>query len=375
MPEKLKIAYLIGGLGAGGSERQLTELASLMKNRGHTVEISIYNNFTSPYEELLIERQIPLNKFEGRNRLHKILLIRNWLKKFQPDIVHGFMKKPSNVAILASLGIKSFAIVGSDFSGATYSKNRKLLWTSLVLFQLADAVVTQTHMNKGNIVKKAPFLKHKVHIIRNGVDTRRFQYVPKEKTIPFRFLTVANVKKIKNPIGTIEAIYKLKQFTDIPFTLTWAGSYQNANGIEPEYQKAIELIQKYHLENVIHFIGPVSNISEEYQKAHALVHTSIQEGVSNAILEAMASGLPIVASDIADNRFFVIEKKNGFICNPHLVDSIVDAMGKMLKLSEKEWKEFGKNSHLIAEEMFGMERFANEYENLYYNLLTKRGKK
>lgn len=372
MPNHYTIGYLIGGLGAGGSERQLTELASLMKKRGHKVEIAIYNSFTSPYETILRERGIPLNKFQGNSRIHKIFLIRKWLQTLKPDIVHGFMKKPSNVAILASIGMKNYAIIGSDFSGATYSKNKKLLWSSLFLFHFADAVVTQTLMNKGNIIKKAPFLKEKVRVIRNGVDTERFYFVQKTRSKPFRFLTVANVKKIKNPIGTIEAIHKLKQLTDEPFTLTWAGSYQSAEGVEPEYIKATQLIRQYHLEDVIHFIGPVSNISEEYQKAHALVHTSIQEGVSNAILEAMASGLPIIASDIADNRYFVIEEKNGFICDPYSVDSITNAMLKMLKLPQDQWMEYGNNSSKIAKEMFGMERFADEYEQLYQELMEKR---
>lgn len=373
MPKPLRIGYLIGGLGSGGSERQLTELSSLMVKKGHTVEVCIYNDQSSPYEKILQERGVKLNKFVGNNRVEKIKIIRNWIKEFQPDIVHGFMKHASSLAVIASIGIRKHVIIGSDFSTATYNKNKPTLWISLLFFYFTDVVATQTFMNQGNLEKLAPYLRNKVRVVRNGVDTQRFVYSQKTRTEPFRFLTVANVKKLKNPLRTIEALNLLAKKTNHSFHLTWAGSYLDKSNQEiPEYQEAKRLIEMYQLDSKIQFVGQIANITEEYQKAHALLHPSVQEGVSNAILEAMASGLPVVASRIADNHYFVQENQNGFLCDPYSPESMADAMLKMLNLSESDWEKFRQKSKLNALKMFGLERFVNEYEAIYYEGLKKR---
>lgn len=380
--DPLRVGYLIDNLNAGGSERQLSELATGMVGRGHAVEIFCYNSEgEGEFDHYVQEHGVVLHRMVGRNKLHKIRGIKQWVETFQPRILHGFMKRASSLAVLANLPRRRLGVVGSDFSTATYRPFTPSLWGALILFHFADCVVTQTVMNRNSLGRLAPTLKDKLVVIRNGVDDTRFCPIPKSAGKVFRFLCVGTVSEVKNPVRLVQALRILRQQTDRPFIFDWVGRYRDHFNGQPTnaYLKARQLVDEYGLQDLIAFKGPSPSVVDEYRKADALVHVSVQEGIPNAVVEGMACGLPIVVSRISDLPLIVEAGNNGITCDAFDPTDMARAMKAMLEFQISDRRTMGCRSRTLASDWFGLQRFITEYERQYYSIVeaskNRRGKR
>ena len=363
----LRVGYLIDNLNAGGSERQLSELATGMAARGHAVEIFCYNTAgKGEFDQYVRDHGVILHRMVGRSKLQKIRGIKQWVKTFQPQILHGFMKRASSLAVLANLPRRRFVVVASDFSTATYAPYKPSLWGALVLFHLADCVVTQTVMNRNSLCRLAPMLKDKLVVIRNGVEETRFYPIHKSEGEVFRFLCVGTVSEIKNPVRVVQALRILREQTNQPFIFNWVGRYCGSNQ-EPlkAYVRARQLVEKFGLQDVMSFKGLSQSVVDEYRHADALVHVSIQEGIPNAVVEGMACGLPIIVSRVSDLPLIAEAGQNGIVCNAFEPEDIARAMKAMLEVEISERYAMGCRSRKLACEWFGLQRFVTEYEMQY----------
>jgi glycosyltransferase involved in cell wall biosynthesis len=364
----LRIGYLIGALGTGGSERQLSELAAGMVARGHEVEIAAYDG-AGAFDSRLEAQGVKVRRMTGGSKRDKLRAVRRWARTFDPDVLHGFMKRASGLAVLANLPRRRRRVVASDLSTATYMRGSPALWGALVLFAMADRVATQTETNRRSLRMLAPWLRSKVVVVRNGVDTGRF--VPSlqpRRQGSLRFLCVGTVYRLKNPVRLVEAV-RLLHDRRPGFTLDWVGNLGQGGGESEEYRQAAALVREHGMSDVLRFAGPADRIETTYHDHDALVHVSVQEGMPNAVLEGMACGLPLVVSRVSDLPLIAAEGRNGFVCDETSPASIAEAMERMLDLAEPERLAMGARSRELAVRWFGRERFLIEYETLYRNLL------
>lgn len=304
----------------------------------------------------------------------KLAAVRDWLRTFRPDVLHGSMKRASSLAVLANLPARRCRVVATDMSTASYSRHKPDLWLALGLFALADAVVTQTEMNRRNLARLAPWLARRLRVIRNGVDTERFQPVERrDRSGPFRFVSVGTVYRVKNPVRVVEAAHLLTRRGHRDFCLEWYGRPGlNADGTpSAEYQRATALVRALGLETQVRFMGPRSDIEQVYPTADALVHASLQEGIPNAVVEGLACGLPVVVSRVSDLPLIVREAHNGYVCDETHPESIADAMEALLRAAPAERAAMGARSRELAVRWFGMDRFIGEFEALYRSLLAR----
>jgi len=370
----MKIGLLIGGLGQGGAERQMVQLARGLRTRGHEVEVVLYAGDTHGAQALR-EEGIQATCLGSTSKFGKVSAVRRWVKVAHPDLIHGVMKRASSVAIFANLPQQHARVVATDMSTASYGWHKPVLWGALALYAFADVVVTQTDTNRRNLQRLAPWLKGRARVIRNGVDTERFR--PAEglrRADPFRFVSVGTVYRVKNPVRVVEAVHCLRQRGHRDFVLEWYGRPGlSANGMPSmEYRQAHDLVDKLGLAAHMRFMGPRHDIERAYQAADGLVHVSVQEGIPNAVVEGMACGLPVVVSRVSDLPLIVQEAKNGFVCDERRPESIADAMEALMRVSLEERKAMGRRSRELAVRWFGMERFVGEFEALYQELINRR---
>lgn len=383
----MRIGLLIGGLGQGGAERQLAQLALGLQRRGHLVELCTYAT-AGPAEADLQQQGVTVRMFATGSKMAKLKAVRRWLRDFQPDVLFGSMKRASSLAVLANLPIRRCRVVGNDFSTASYSRRKPELWLALILFTLTDAVVTETEMNRRNLARLAPWLARRLHVIRNGVDTERFRPAERsverqdlvrevcptasEKQPVFRFVCVGTVYRIKNPVRVVEAVHRLRQRWPGAFRLDWYGRPgQDPSVPSPDFLRAVQLVEQYGLQDCVRFHGPRADIEKAYREADALVHVSLQEGIPNAVVEGMACGLPVVVSRVSDLPLIVQTARNGFVCDETDVEAIADAMQRMLETPPTERLAMSRRSRELAEKWFGLERYISEFEALYRSLLAR----
>jgi glycosyltransferase involved in cell wall biosynthesis len=321
------------------------------------------------------EQGIRVHRMDTSSKWGKLQAVRRWLKEFAPEVMHGCMKRASSLAILANLRRRRCRVVASDFSTASYGRHKPELWPALVLFAMADMVVTETEMNRRNLGQIAPWLRRKTRVIRNGVDTVRFQPTDRSGHAgPFRFACVGTVYAIKNPVRVVEAVRLLREQGESDFVLSWHGraGLGNLGTQSPEYVQATELVRLYGLQGMVNFLGESEGIEKAYGDADALVHVSVQEGIPNAVVEAMACGLPVIVSQVSDLPLLVQAADNGFVCDEKRPEAIAEAMRQMLRSTVRDRLAMGERSRRLALEWFGRDRFIDDFEQLYQSLLTHR---
>jgi len=279
------------------------------------------------------------------------------LKKNNYNLIHAWFGIPCG--FIAMLLGKPYivALRGSDvpFYNPRFKNLDKYFFQHLskLIWKKAKVVIANSQGLKELAQKTAP--NQKIKVIYNGIDTNEFKPPKiKEKLKDLRILCVARLIKRKGVDYLLKALGKLK---DEDFILTIIGDGK-------EKESLINLAQKLKISNKIKFLGPVphSEIIKYYQQNDLFVLPSLNEGMSNTVLEAMACGLPIIATDVGGSKELI--KDNGFIVDPKSVLELKNTIVEYLKSSDLLLKH-GKKSVERAREM-NWQNIAKKYlENVY----------
>ena len=227
-------------------------------------------------------------------------------------MVIAYLSGPGFYAEFAGLPRRRFGLIVSEFvvPGDAVRLPHRL---RLAAHRLADAVVTETDHVRRLLVPAAPWLAGRIVVIRNGVDLHAFR-PPNSKDRSrgtaagtTRVLVMAGYRLQKNPFGMLAAMEHLRRVAPgARVELDWYGSTYVADGQDGVYRALRDAVRASGLEEVFRLHGAVPDGFRLYGEASLVCLPSFYEGCSNAICEAAACGVPLVVSDVCDNRQFVI---------------------------------------------------------------------
>jgi len=280
------------------------------------------------------------------------------LKKNDYNLVHAWFGIPCGFIAMLLGEPYIVALRGSDvpFYNSRFKNLDKYFfqYLSRLIWEKAKIVVANSQGLKELAQKTAP--NQKIQLIYNGVDTNEFKPPKtKKKSKDLRILCVARLIKRKGIDYLLKALGRLK---DKNFILTIIG-----DGNEKE--NLVNLTKKLKINSKVRFLGPIphSEIIKYYQQNDLFVLPSLNEGMSNTILEAMACGLPIIATDVGGSEELV--KENGFIIKPKSRKELVKAIQRYIddrSLLEKQ----GQESRKRAEKM-SWKNVAKKYSKIIFN--------
>ncbi|GAI02580.1 unnamed protein product, partial [marine sediment metagenome] len=142
-------------------------------------------------------------------------------------------------------------------------------------------------------------------------------------------------------------------------------------GDGPLKQELKAKIQDLGLEDRVYLIGVCKDIPTLLSQADALVLSSVWEGLPNVILEAMAAGLPIVATDIGGVRELVSDGENGFLVPCQEPMLLAEAMMHLMAITEQKRTEMGKRGRTIVKKKYNINIIVKKWEALYEEVLSK----
>lgn len=190
-------------------------------------------------------------------------------------------------------------------------------------------------------------VKNKVHfrdIPGSGVNLNEFEfkdYPENDDVVVFNYVArIVSIKGIKEFLDCAEKIKK--EHSNTRFIIY--GDYD-----EEEYRNRIEKLIKM---GVVEYGGVVMDMKPYIESAHAVIHPSYYEGMTNVVLEHSAMGRPCLGSDIPGVREGIEDGKTGYLFKVKDVNSMVDSVKKFLKLSYLEKKEMGYNARKKMEKQF-----------------------
>lgn len=314
----------------------------------------------------------------GTNPLSEFLAILSLWRVFwtvRPDIVHLVtIKAVLYGGILARLSpVKGVvtAISGLGFVFSSQKLKARILRSVLKYFYAFalghsnQKIIFQNPDDRELLYHVTGFDLTKVEMIRgSGVNLEKFTPKPEsEGDIVFTF--AARLLWDKGIGEFIDAANSLVG-QDLPVRFLVVGEPDSLN---PESVKD-EHIKRWAMQPRISFLGHKSaeEMPEIFAKSHVVVLPSYREGLPKVLLEAQASGRPVITTDVPGCRDAIEEGKTGLLCPVRDASILAVQMRKLIEKPELR-REMGQNARKLAEEVFGVEKVVEQHLNIYSKIL------
>jgi glycosyltransferase involved in cell wall biosynthesis len=353
----------------GGAGNASAHIARLLAKMGNEVVVLTSQHDSLPGEEacdgLRVVRGPTRRRYADRSSaFEQVLFIGgaafrslSLLGKFRPDITLAFFGLPSGAVawllkVLAGIPYV-VSLRGGDVPGFRpydfwlYHKIA-VPWLHLIWHGAAAVVANSQGLHD---LAKAFDSQVSISIIPNGVDPEEFRVAARQWSPP-RLLSVGRVVYQKGYDVAVRALTDLKH-------LGWEWTIV---GDGPFLQALQRLVAEYSLTGRVHFPGWASAeaVKREYAAANLFLHPSRHEGMPNAVLEAMASELPVIATRIAGNEELVSDPETGLLVRVDDVVSLREALEKLLEDGILR-AQMGLSARRRVEQSFGWERVAEQY--------------
>ena len=356
-----RILLFIDCLGAGGAQRQFVGLATMLKRKGYEVKVITYYDIPFYKSQLEADNVETECVAHAQSLITRIPAICKAIYKFKPDWVVSFLDTPCVISCIA----KIFSTCKFKLLVSERNTTQKLTFRERIkffLYRFSDIIVPNAYAQGEFIVKHYANLSSKVNVIHNFVDTDHFVCKSNiEKNNVPQIITVASIWPPKNTLGFIESV-KILADQDVKCQFHW---YGKVNFAEEYLVKCEQKIKDYKLENYLILHEKTKNIKDVYSHADFFCLPSFHEGTPNVICEAMATGLPIVCSDVCDNARYVQTNENGLLFNPQDPHDIADKLKRVISVSRDEYKRMSKYSRQLAEKNLSKDSFLDKYLKIF----------
>jgi len=312
------------------------------KENGYEVHVATNGDNDIPFCDKKIkipfERSpFKLNNLKAIKKLKKVITSENY------DIIHTHTPMGSVVTRLAALKIRKknhtrviYTAHGFHFYDGAPLLNWLLFYpVERFLSRYTDTLILINKEDYNFAKRKFKKCKDIVYVPGVGIDESKFDFVMSDdEKLDFRkslglskndFVMIypAELNKNKNQLFLINALEVIiKKYPNIHLLLAGRDSY---NGF---YQK---LVNEKNLNNNIHFLGFRKDIPKLLKISDISISTSLREGLPVNIMEAMYTGLPVVATDCRGNRDLIKNEKNGYIVSPNDINSLIKGIKKLYK--------------------------------------------
>ena len=343
------IAILIPTINAGGAEKQASLLASLLSAK-YKVCVILYSGEAKTNEanvKRLEDADIDVVKLVG-NTFAKINKLKSILKENSIEILFNYLTKPN---FMGSIAAKK-AGVSRIYNGV---RNSRIDWWKLILERIAHnryATATIYNCYSGEEYFSGKGLKkEKAIVIPNCFPDIAEPIVREDKEVK-HIVTVGRFvpqKDYKTIISTIAELKKLRQ--DFVMDIIGYGE---------EEQNIRGWIKEFDVEKYINIYIRPNNVQDIVRDADIYLSTSLFEGTSNSIMEAMNWSLPVVATNVGDNDHLIIDGINGTLHSIGDAKGMAASIAKLLDNYELR-KEYGLASNNNLRENYSMEIFEKRY--------------
>lgn len=358
---KGKIIHVITNFaGVGGAEMMLSRLIQNTENQYEHVIISLME-ISDVYKSTLNQCQgyYALN-WNGINTIKTLKKLRNLLKELQPKIVQCWMYHANVLTSLSILGLKHkpkvvWGIHHSLASPKDESISTKIaLGLSKILSNQPHAIVYCAHSSLQQH-QAFGFQNSNQCVIANGVFLDKFQpnlelHQPMIVGFAGRYHIAKGYPYLFETMGLLR---------DQPIIFKIAGS-----GANLENKEVKELFNQYHLDKEkVKLLNQVSDMPAFYHSIDIFLMTSITEGFPNVLVEAMASGLPCISTDVGDAKYIVQEL--GIIVPARNAQALANAILDYMAKSDAEKIALKQVTRQRIEQNFSIEKVSEQYMKLW----------
>jgi glycosyltransferase involved in cell wall biosynthesis len=362
----MKILHVISSGGMYGAEAVILNLSRTLNQNGHACVLGVFSNTSNPnlqLHEAAIREGIESHLISCNGQIDRTVAagIRQLTEAIGADVVHAHGYKADVYTYFALRGTKvPFVSTCHNWlkDGPLVScygmVDRFVLRSYAAVIAVSDEVKAQ--------LLKAGVRKDKVHLIRNGIDLRPFEEATPSLRVgsnSSKGLTVGWIGRLSREKGAdifLRAVaIVVAERPDARFVVVGDG---------PDLSMLNALTQKLDIEENVSFVGRRGDMPGVYASLDVMVSSSRQEGLPMAILEGMASSLPLVATAVGDVPTLVLNGRTGITVPSEDVELLAAGIVRLLQDSEIR-ERYGNAARKLIEEQFSAEQMAADYLSVY----------
>ncbi len=340
-----RLLYLVGQLGCGGLERQLCYLLRLLDRERYRPAVVIWNASPSDiYADEVAALGVPMYSFPRQaTALEKLCACRSLVKRLDPEVLHSYSFYTNFAASYAALGRRAVSI-GSVRSNFILDKTDAGPWLGRLSACFPRCQISNS-MTAAETARRSRslFRPRRLSVVRNGLDLELFRRMPLPWNEVPRILSIGSLLPIKRWDRLLATAHELKRRKH-QFLFQIAGDGPMRRSLQ---QQALDLGLADHVE----FLGATDDIPKLLADAVFLVHTSDAEGCPNVVMEAMAAGRPVVATDAGDVPYLVEDGISGFVVRRGDDDALADRIATLL-IDRDRCRQMGDQARAKAEREF-----------------------
>ena len=369
-----RILILDNEFDMGGKEKSLVQFITRAdRTRFHFAVCCLKEG--GYFKRVLLDQGIPFYDNLLRHRFDALAFVglERVLRIERPELIYTF-SHPNTVifSYLAKLrGLVDRVVVSYHAMGDT-GGTRQVVPYLLPLLRRADALLAVAEIQKNYLVETEGLPREKIRVIHNGVDTLKYRPASSDERVALRkelgfaaddvvLITVASLKPLKRIDALLEAAATLRS-GGAKLCVVVAGDGSERRPLEA-------LAVRLGIAERVWFAGVRDDVERLLRASDVFVLASRTEAFPNVVLEAMATGLPVVTTDVGSVREMVENGASALVVPPGDDPALAGALQKLCERSDLR-KTLGRRGRDIVEERFRFDDMCAKRENLFEELLA-----
>ncbi|HOV16979.1 MAG TPA: glycosyltransferase [Candidatus Cloacimonadota bacterium] len=345
------VIHIISSMGRGGKERQLSIICKYSKEVKNY--IVYYNEASSNY---IAEYQLDniIFRVTSRSLLSRITETRRLCSKLKADCIVTWGIQETVIGMIVSK-LNGIPMLNFSIRHGIRQKKFSHLFRSFLLHLNKYVVANSRAGLKANNLSKGMILYNGIENIPDFIFQKDKKVLQKEK-LGFSdkpvLVSVANLVPYKDYATVLKVLYQLKKEGKSFFYIII--------GEGPCRSEIENMIRQFGMENDVLLTGSITNVEEYLRLSDVMIHSSLGEGCSNAVLEGMKVGLPIIATKVGGTPE-IVDAENAMLFEYGNTDSLYECLNKLMTNPELLDK-MGLASNQIVKEKFSTDKMINNYE-------------
>jgi L-malate glycosyltransferase len=373
----MHIAYLIDELAVrGGSEKSLYVLADALAETELRVSVFCLSEggFGEEFRKngKFFFQCLSVKRVYDTSGLRGICKLIQYINNEKVDVLQSMHTGSDMIAPIASIFSKKNPVVISSRRDLGFTKKAHHVVAQKILNFRVTKILVNSIAVKRSVVETENYPEEKIKIIYNGLDLNLYRNLEKEKSrqkllsqhnLPndtYLIGSAGNLNPVKGHKYLIEAMVKvIEKMPNAYCVLAGEGSEKDSLSL---------LAQEKRVSDRIIFLGNIQTIPEFLTGLDIYVQPSLSEGFSNSILEAMAAGCAVVATDVGGNREAIVDEENGFIVPAGDVTALTEKISLLLGAGDMRLV-IGENGKKRIMKNFSLEGMLGDYRKFYEGIV------
>jgi glycosyltransferase involved in cell wall biosynthesis len=361
----LSVALVMTSFEPGGTERQMIELARRLDPSRWTVHIACFAGrgawFPRAAEVAASIAEFPVTSFKRASTMKHLWAFAKWCRSNRIAVVHT-TELYSNIFGLPGAALAGVPARIGNRRELNPDKSRSQIAMQRAAYACAHTIVANSRAAADRLVaERVP--ASKVAVVPNGLDFDRVvPHAPRSRRR--KVVVVANLRREKGHDLLIDAAGDvLRRFPDAVFEIVGGG---------PQLQALVERAASRGVLHAFAFLGHRDDAAERLADGDIFVLPSRSEAFPNAVLEAMAAGLPIVTSGVGGMLELIDDGRTGLLVPPDDPSALADRLIRLMADPDVA-SRLGRAARDAARARYSFDRMVAGFERIYLNQLTRRG--